>query len=107
MERDPDRPSNLWEALDGADGVDHGAHGSFDDRARPTSPQVWLSQHRDWIVAATAAAAGGVAVLVNRLPHGEGWTLRSVAAILANPRYTGRQIWNRQYNAGPDRGRSG
>ena len=27
---------------------------------------------------------------------GVGWTLRTVAAILANPRYTGRQVWNRQ-----------
>jgi hypothetical protein len=27
---------------------------------------------------------------------GEAWTLRTVAAILANPRYTGRQVWNRQ-----------
>jgi Recombinase len=27
---------------------------------------------------------------------GEVWTLRTVAAILANPRYTGRQVWNRQ-----------
>jgi hypothetical protein len=25
-----------------------------------------------------------------------GWTLRTVVAILANPRYTGRQVWNRQ-----------
>ena len=24
------------------------------------------------------------------------WTLGTVAAILANPRYTGRQVWNRQ-----------
>src|SRR5690348_12721816 len=33
-----------------------------------------------------------------RNPHrtGAGWTLRTVAAILANPRYTGRQGWNRQ-----------
>ena len=33
-----------------------------------------------------------------RNPHrtGAGWTLRTVAAILANPRYTGRQVWNRQ-----------
>ena len=29
-------------------------------------------------------------------PHGRAWTLRTVAAILANPRYTGRQVWNRQ-----------
>ncbi|MBW6439292.1 recombinase family protein [Actinoplanes hulinensis] len=34
-----------------------------------------------------------------RNPHREGtvWTLRTVAAILANPRYTGRQVWNRQF----------
>jgi hypothetical protein len=25
-----------------------------------------------------------------------GWTLRTVATILGNPRYTGRQVWNRQ-----------
>ncbi|MFY9931674.1 MAG: recombinase family protein [Streptosporangiaceae bacterium] len=33
-----------------------------------------------------------------RNPHrtGSGWTLRTVAAILANLRYTGRQMWNRQ-----------
>jgi site-specific DNA recombinase len=33
-----------------------------------------------------------------RNPHrtGAGWTLRTVAAILANPRYAGRQVWNRQ-----------
>ena len=29
-------------------------------------------------------------------PDGAAWTLRTVAAILANPRYTGRQVWNRQ-----------
>jgi site-specific DNA recombinase len=33
-----------------------------------------------------------------RNPHrtGAAWTLRTVAAIVANPRYTGRQVWNRQ-----------
>jgi site-specific DNA recombinase len=33
-----------------------------------------------------------------RNPHrtGAGWTLGTVATILANPRYTGRQVWNRQ-----------
>jgi site-specific DNA recombinase len=33
-----------------------------------------------------------------RNPHraGSGWTLRTAAAILANPRYTGRQVRNRQ-----------
>jgi DNA invertase Pin-like site-specific DNA recombinase len=32
----------------------------------------------------------------NRHRTGAGWTLRTVAAILSNPRYTGRQVWNRQ-----------
>jgi hypothetical protein len=33
-----------------------------------------------------------------RNPHrsGRAWTLGTVASILANPRYTGRQVWNRQ-----------
>jgi len=33
-----------------------------------------------------------------RNPHraGTAWTLRTAAAILANPRYTGWQVWNRQ-----------
>jgi site-specific DNA recombinase len=33
-----------------------------------------------------------------RNPHrsGRAWMLTTVAAILANPRYTGRQVWNRQ-----------
>jgi DNA invertase Pin-like site-specific DNA recombinase len=32
----------------------------------------------------------------NRHRSGTAWTLRTVATILANPRYTGRQVWNRQ-----------
>jgi site-specific DNA recombinase len=34
-----------------------------------------------------------------RNPHRQQtlWTLRTVAALLANPRYTGRQVRNRQY----------
>ncbi len=32
----------------------------------------------------------------NRHRHGSTWTVRTVAAILANPRYTGRQVWKRQ-----------
>jgi site-specific DNA recombinase len=33
----------------------------------------------------------------NRHRTAEGWTVRTVAEILANPRYTGRQVWNQQY----------
>ncbi|MEU6264659.1 recombinase family protein [Saccharopolyspora shandongensis] len=34
----------------------------------------------------------------DRNPHrvGQAWTVPTVASILANPRYTGRQVWNRQ-----------
>jgi hypothetical protein len=32
----------------------------------------------------------------NQHRSGAGWTLRTVASILSNPRYTGRQVWNRQ-----------
>jgi site-specific DNA recombinase len=32
----------------------------------------------------------------NRHRRGGMWTLRTAAVILANPRYTGRQVWNRQ-----------
>lgn len=39
----------------------------------------------------------------NRHRPGDGWRLRTVAAILANPRYTGRQVWNRHRG---ERGRS-
>ena len=40
----PDRRDNLWEPVD--DERDHGAHGSFDRRARDCSPQMWANKHR-------------------------------------------------------------
>jgi DNA invertase Pin-like site-specific DNA recombinase len=42
------------------------------------------------------ACPSGVDPARNRHRSAAGWTLRTVAAILANPRYTGRQVWNRQ-----------
>jgi hypothetical protein len=65
-----------------------------------------------WSVAAITRALNERAVPCpssadpERNPHrtGERWTLRTVAAILANPRYTGRQVWNRQHT---DRGPPG
>ena len=32
----------------------------------------------------------------NAYRAGAGWTLGTVTTILENPRYTGRQVWNRQ-----------
>jgi site-specific DNA recombinase len=33
----------------------------------------------------------------NQHRHGGTWSLQAVRAIVANPRYTGRQVWNRQH----------
>jgi short-subunit dehydrogenase len=56
--RNPNQPDNLWEPLDGENGRDYGAHGSFDARSRASSPEVWVSQHRGWLGAAAAGVAG-------------------------------------------------
>jgi NAD(P)-dependent dehydrogenase (short-subunit alcohol dehydrogenase family) len=56
----PGRPNNLWEPLPG----DHGAHGSFDQRARGKSWELRVSLNRVWLAAgftlgaATALVAG-------------------------------------------------
>ena len=47
---DPDRPHNLWEPLPG----DHGAHGTFDHRARERSWQLWASKRRSQFLRAGA-----------------------------------------------------
>ena len=70
-----------------------------------TAPHVrWMFAQR-----LTATSTAGIARTLNyrgvpspgtydreRNPHrvGSVWTVRTVAAILANPRYTGRQVWN-------------
>ena len=41
----PNRPNNLWEPMPG----DHGAHGTFDARAREHSLQLWADTHRGWL----------------------------------------------------------
>jgi NAD(P)-dependent dehydrogenase (short-subunit alcohol dehydrogenase family) len=53
---DPARPHNLWTAVPG----DHGAHGTFDDRARPRSTQLWATTHRRGLVTALLGVAGVV-----------------------------------------------
>ncbi|MGN6160385.1 MAG: SDR family oxidoreductase [Marmoricola sp.] len=60
------QPANLWEAADGAEGHDYGAHGPFDDRAWAHSPQQWVSQHRRALSLSGAALAAG---LVARRRH--------------------------------------
>lgn len=56
---DPNRPNNLYEPVAG----DHGAHGDFDNRARPYSIEAWLEEHPKLLLLAAglgiAAAATG------------------------------------------------
>jgi NAD(P)-dependent dehydrogenase (short-subunit alcohol dehydrogenase family) len=52
----PDRPDNLFEAAAG----EFAAHGRFDQTARTTSVQLWLSMHRRWLGAGAATALAGV-----------------------------------------------
>ena len=54
--RDPSRPNNLWEPVAG----DHGAHGIFDDRARPFSVEGWLETHAGLL---TVAGLGALATV--------------------------------------------
>jgi NAD(P)-dependent dehydrogenase (short-subunit alcohol dehydrogenase family) len=60
----PSEVSNLWEPAD--DDEDYGAHGSFDDRSHPRSVQVWLSQHRGMVTAASAGLAAAALVGLRR-----------------------------------------
>jgi NAD(P)-dependent dehydrogenase (short-subunit alcohol dehydrogenase family) len=51
---DPQRPNNLYKTLPG----DHGAHGDFDHRSSGKSAQLWMSQHRAWILLGGAILGG-------------------------------------------------
>jgi len=52
---DPNRSDNLWGPLPG----DRGAHGVFDDRAKPRSLALEVNKKRSWILAGAAALALG------------------------------------------------
>src|SRR3984957_7519689 len=89
------------------------AHASWGRRAHKLEPDPEAAPVVSWMFAQRLAghSAARIARALNdagvpcpsaadpeRNPHRTGtrWTLRTVAAILANPRYTGRQVWNRQ-----------
>ena len=44
---DPNRSNNLWSPVD--EERDYGAHGTFDDRAKVTSLQLWADTHRNML----------------------------------------------------------
>ncbi len=58
----PDRQDNMFEPVPG----DHGAHGSFDAKAKSFSLQLWATMHRNQLGLAAAAVAAA----------GAGWALR-------------------------------
>jgi NAD(P)-dependent dehydrogenase (short-subunit alcohol dehydrogenase family) len=58
---DPDRPDNLWLALDGSGGRDYGARGIFSDRSHDRSIELWMSHHAK-LTAGLAAGAGAAAL---------------------------------------------
>jgi NAD(P)-dependent dehydrogenase (short-subunit alcohol dehydrogenase family) len=57
---EPGRRDNLWEPLPG----DHGAHGSFDDRAKAMSWELWSRMNLPWLLMAGLGVAAGVAAAV-------------------------------------------
>ncbi|WP_233605792.1 recombinase family protein [Micromonospora sp. Llam0] len=89
------------------------AHARWGRRLHRLEPDPATAPYVKWIFARRLAgrSVASIARMLNeqrvpcpsrvdreRNPHrsGQAWTLRTVAAILANPRYTGRQVWNRQ-----------
>jgi DNA invertase Pin-like site-specific DNA recombinase len=89
------------------------AHARWGRRLRRLEPDPATALHVRWMFAQRLAgySVAGIARALNdngiacpsevdpgrnRHRKADGWTLRTVAAILANPRYTGRQVWNRQ-----------
>jgi NAD(P)-dependent dehydrogenase (short-subunit alcohol dehydrogenase family) len=60
-----DRPDNLFQPVPG----DFAAHGSFEERAKESSPQLWTSMHRDVLVPALAVAGVTALALLMRQPR--------------------------------------
>jgi NAD(P)-dependent dehydrogenase (short-subunit alcohol dehydrogenase family) len=67
--RDPNQPENLWSPADGPGGRDFGAHGIFDGTAKERSVQLWATQHRGPVWAASAAMAAGAVLAATRKRH--------------------------------------
>jgi len=66
---DPARPNNLWIPLDSD--LDHGAHGTFDGRARHFSLQLWADLHRSWIALGLGVSGLALVFLLNGSANGK------------------------------------
>ena len=62
---DPNRPHNLWEPVPG----DHGAHGSFDDRARALSFEQWAETHPALLLMAGAGLLATAYAAITKLQN--------------------------------------
>jgi DNA invertase Pin-like site-specific DNA recombinase len=88
------------------------AHARWGRRLHRLDPDPVAAPHVQWIFAQRLAGCSTAAIARalnergvpcpsshdparNRHRQRDAWTLRTVAEILANPRYTGRQVWNR------------
>jgi len=60
---DPTRPDNLWQPVEG----DHGAHGTFDNRSRRRSYELWADINRRWLALGLAGLASLGFILASRL----------------------------------------
>jgi hypothetical protein len=67
-EVDQARPDNLFQAIDGPDGHDHGAHGVFDARSHARSAQQWLAQRPGTLAGLAAGAAVVTGIVALRSP---------------------------------------
>lgn len=63
---DPNRANNLWEPVPG----DHGAHGTFDERAHPRSYELWAARYRNWVAAGLCTLAGAGLLALRSHNHG-------------------------------------
>ena len=67
-----DHATNLWEPADGPNGHDYTAHGSFDDRSKNRSAQLWASQHHGRLAAVAAGTAAGLLAVTGALAGSRG-----------------------------------
>ena len=95
------------------------AHAGLGRRRQRLDPDPGTARHVRWMFAERLAgrSVAGIARELNergvpcpstadpernRHRSGRWWNLRSVAVILVNPRYTGREVWSRHQGAGSD-----
>jgi hypothetical protein len=65
---DPHRQDNLWAAADSIQ--DHGAHGTFSDRSRDSSYQLWADCHRPLIAAGVGISAIALGLFFGKRKNG-------------------------------------